>query len=312
MNKDIFFNNKYVILFLFLVVCFTWGTTWIGIKIAVETVNPLLAAGLRFVIAFPFLVLITIIAKSPILFPRKSFHFFLLLTLFYFTIPYYLISFGEQYVSSGLTSLLFSTMPIFSIIFAKIILKDKIYINQVIGITVGFLCLMYILISEGFILSYSDFWGVISILLAALMHGFLYVYSKKAGEGINVFTFNTLPIGVAGIALCLLSFTFEENNFQNISLNSWLALIYLGIFASVFGFIAYFFLLKRMSPVVLSFIFIIFPVVAIFISSIYEHKIISTNFIICTIIMLCGFAITKLPVNVFKKWIKSDRNRDNQ
>lgn len=312
MNKDVFFNNKYIILLLFIVVCFTWGTTWIGIKIAVETVNPLLAAGLRFVIAFPFLVFITIVAKSPIFFPRKSLHFFLLLTLFYFTIPYFLISYGEQYVSSGLTSLLFSTMPIFSIIFAKIILKDKIYFNQLIGITIGFLCLIYILVSEGFILSYTDFLGVISILLAALMHGFLYVYSKKAGAGINVFTFNTLPIGVAGIVLCLLSFLFEENNLQNISLNSWLALIYLGIFASVFGFIAYFFLLKRMSPVVLSFIFIIFPVVAILISSVYEHKIISTSFIICTIIMLCGFAITKLPLSIFKKLITRGKTADNQ
>lgn len=301
MNKKNFFNSKFVIFLLFIIVCLTWGTTWIGIKIAVETVNPLLAAGLRFVIAFPFLILITIFAKSPILFPKKTGHFFILLTIFYFTIPYYLISFGEQYVSSGLTSLLFSTMPIFSILFAKIILKDQIYINQLIGISVGFLCLIYILISEGLVISYTDFLGVISILLAALMHGFLYVYSKKAGEGINVFTFNTLPIGVAGIMLCLLSFYFEDNHLQNISLNSWLALIYLGIFASVGGFIAYFFLLKRMSPVILSFIFIIFPVVAIFISSIYDNKIISTNFIICTIIMLCGFAITKLPIDFLKK-----------
>lgn len=301
MNKKNFFNSKFVIFLLFIIVCLTWGTTWIGIKIAVETVNPLLAAGLRFVIAFPFLILITIFAKSPILFPKKTGHFFILLTIFYFTIPYYLISFGEQYVSSGLTSLLFSTMPIFSILFAKIILKDKIFINQLIGISVGFLCLIYILISEGLVISYTDFLGVISILLAALMHGFLYVYSKKAGEGINVFTFNTLPIGVAGIMLCLLSFYFEDNHLQNISLNSWLALIYLGIFASVGGFIAYFFLLKRMSPVILSFIFIIFPVVAIFISSIYDNKIISTNFIICTIIMLCGFAITKLPIDFLKK-----------
>lgn len=301
MNKKNFFNSKFVIFLLFIIVCLTWGTTWIGIKIAVETVNPLLAAGLRFVIAFPFLILITIFAKSPILFPKKTGHFFILLTIFYFTIPYYLISFGEQYVSSGLTSLLFSTMPIFSILFAKIILKDQIFINQLIGISVGFLCLIYILISEGLVISYTDFLGVISILLAALMHGFLYVYSKKAGEGINVFTFNTLPIGVAGIMLCLLSFYFEDNHLQNISLNSWLALIYLGIFASVGGFIAYFFLLKRMSPVILSFIFIIFPVVAIFISSIYDNKIISTNFIICTIIMLCGFAITKLPIDFLKK-----------
>lgn len=303
MDKKNFFNSKFVIFLLFIIVCLTWGTTWIGIKIAVETVNPLLAAGLRFVIAFPFLILITIFAKSPILFPKKTGHFFILLTIFYFTIPYYLISFGEQYVSSGLTSLLFSTMPIFSILFAKIILKDKIFINQLIGISVGFLCLIYILISEGLVISYTDFLGVISILLAALMHGFLYVYSKKAGEGINVFTFNTLPIGVAGIMLCLLSLYFEDNHFQNISLNSWLALIYLGIFASVGGFIAYFFLLKRMSPVILSFIFIIFPVVAIFISSIYDNKIISINFIICTIIMLCGFAITKLPIDYFKKKI---------
>lgn len=309
MDKKSFLNNKYFILLLFLIVCFTWGTTWIGIKVSVETVNPLLAAGLRFIIAFPFLILITIIAKSPVFFPRKSLHFFVLLTLFYFTIPYYLLSFGEQFVSSGLTSLLFSTMPIFSILFSKIILKDKIFLNQLIGITVGFICLIYILISEGFFISYTDFIGVIAILLAALMHGFLYVYSKKAGEGINVFTFNTLPIGVAGIILCLLSFYFEENNFQDISLNSWLALIYLGVFASVGGFIAYFFLLKKMSPVILSFIFIIFPVVAIFISSIYENKIISINFIICTTIMLLGFAITKLPSNLFKK-IDSENRKD--
>lgn len=300
MSKKNYLTSKYIIFLLFVIVCLTWGTTWIGIKIAVETVNPLLAAGLRFIIAFPFLLLITFISKSPILFPRKSWPFFILLTLFYFTIPYYLLSFGEQYVSSGLTSLLFSSMPIFSIIFSKIFLKDKIYLNQVIGITLGFLCLIYILISEGLVISYTDFLGVASILLAAIMHGFLYVYSKKAGDGINVFTFNTLPIGVAGVLLCLLSFVFEKNQLHAISLNSWLALIYLGVVASVGGFIAYFYLLKRMSPVILSFIFIIFPVVAIFISAIYENKPISTHFIISTFIMLCGFAITKLPTNLRK------------
>ncbi|WP_414705356.1 EamA family transporter, partial [Pseudomonas sp.] len=38
---------------LFLIVCLSWGTTWLGIKIAVESVPPLTAAGLRFLIAFP-------------------------------------------------------------------------------------------------------------------------------------------------------------------------------------------------------------------------------------------------------------------
>ena len=102
---------------LYFIVCLTWGTTWIGIKIAVESVPPLFASCLRFVIAFPFLLFFTLLNKAPIFFPKEQRIFFIILILFYFTVPYYLLSYAEQYVSSGLTSLLFSTMPIFSIIF---------------------------------------------------------------------------------------------------------------------------------------------------------------------------------------------------
>lgn len=164
---------------LYFVVCFTWGTTWIGIKIAVESVPPLFASGLRFIIAFPFLLFITYLVKAPVFFPKAQRYFLIILTLFYFTIPYYLISYGEQYVSSGLTSLLFSTMPVFSMIFSILLLKEKVFINQILGIFIGFCCLVVILISEGLIVSYTDFMGVMAVLCAASMHGFLYVYSKK-------------------------------------------------------------------------------------------------------------------------------------
>ncbi|MBS0553815.1 MAG: EamA family transporter, partial [Proteobacteria bacterium] len=51
-------SSAVVVAILFAIVCLTWGTTWLGIKLAVDTVPPLLAAGLRFVIAFPLLYLI--------------------------------------------------------------------------------------------------------------------------------------------------------------------------------------------------------------------------------------------------------------
>lgn len=284
---------------LYFIVCLTWGTTWIGIKIAVESVPPLLAAGLRFIIAFPFLIIIAYLAKAPLTFPKDKIFFFVILTLFYFTVPYYLISYGEKYVSSGLTSLIFSTMPIFSTIFSFFILKEKIFINQIIGIILGFICLVMILHTQGITISHTGFSGVIAILLAALMHGFLYVYSKKNASNINVFTFNTLPIGIAGFLLCSFSFIFESPSIENINLNSWLALLYLGVVASVGGFIIYFYLLKRMSPVSLSFIFIIFPVIAILIDTMYEHKSISSNFLFYSAFMLIGFSITKMPLQNF-------------
>lgn len=299
-------KSTFLTFVLYLIVCLTWGTTWIGIKIAVESAPPLFASGLRFMIAFPFLLLMTILFKAPLTFPKEQRQFFIILTLFYFTIPYYLISYGEQYVSSGLTSLLFSTMPVFSIIFSILILKEKVFLNQIFGIFIGFCCLVIILISQGLIISYTDFLGVMAILFAAIMHGFLYVYSKKNASEINIFTFNTLPIGIAGGLLCISSFLFEAPQIDEITLRSWLALLYLGVVASVGGFIVYFYLLKRMSPIILSFIFIIFPVIAIAIDAYYAHKTITPQFIFFSTVMLLGFALTKLPLhkffsNTFKK-----------
>ncbi|MGU0674311.1 hypothetical protein ACSER5_16395, partial [Pseudomonas aeruginosa] len=65
---------------------------------------------------------------------------------------------------------------------------------------------------------------------------------------------------------------------------------------SVGGFIVYFFLLKRLSPVVLSFVFIIFPVFAVIIGAWYEGVAISRELIGFTVLLLAGFAITKLPI----------------
>ena len=92
---------------LFLTVCLSWGTTWLGIKIAVETVPPLTASGLRFLIAFPLFLSFALIRGDSIFFPRSHLGFFVFVTLGYFSLPYYLLNYGETHVSSGLTALLY-------------------------------------------------------------------------------------------------------------------------------------------------------------------------------------------------------------
>ncbi|MCY1561474.1 hypothetical protein D9M68_987350 [compost metagenome] len=65
------------------------------------------------------------------------------------------------------------------------------------------------------------------------------------------------------------------------------------------GFIVYFLLLKRMSPVVLSFVFIIFPVFAVIIGAWYEGQPVSYDLVVYSALLLAGFAITKLPLGRF-------------
>ncbi|RQR48376.1 EamA family transporter [Burkholderia sp. Bp9140] len=298
---------------LFLIVCLSWGTTWLGIKIAVESVPPLTAAGLRFLIAFPLFVLFALVRREPIRFPRHQFGFFVFVTLCYFGLPYYLLNYGEIHVSSGLTALLFSSMPVFILIFSAAFLRERIFISQVVGIAIGFGSLAMIIRSQGLHLDYAELLGVVAILVAAIMHALCYVKTKQRGSALSVITFNTLPIGIAGTGLFLAGLIVEHPDLAQISSRSWGALLYLGLAASVGGFIVYFFLLKRLSPVILSFVFIIFPVFAVLIGAWYESVPVSRELIVYSALLLGGFAITKLPVETLqvRRRRRSSRPRDD-
>lgn len=286
---------------LFLIVCLSWGTTWLGIKIAVESVPPLTAAGLRFLIAFPLFLSFTLLRKEPLLFPRQSRWFFVFVTLSYFSLPYYLLNYGEMHVSSGLTALLFSCMPVFILLFSALFLRERIYPSQMLGIAIGFGSLFMIIRSQGLHLDQAEWLGVLAILCAAVMHALCYVVTKKHGSAISVITYNTLPIGIAGAMLFIVGLSVETPVFSDVSARSWGALLYLGLVASVGGFIVYFLLLKRLSPIILSFVFIIFPVFAVIIGAWYEGQTLSRELMIYSAVLLSGFAITKMPV---EKWFR--------
>lgn len=286
---------------LFLIVCLSWGTTWLGIKIAIESVPPLTAAGLRFLIAFPLFLSFALLRKEPLLFPRQSRWFFVFVTLSYFSVPYYLLNYGEIHVSSGLTALLFSCMPVFILVFSALFLRERIYPSQVLGIAIGFGSLFMIIRSQGLHVDKAEWLGVLAILGAAVMHALCYVVTKKHGSAISVITYNTLPIGIAGGLLLIVGLSLEAPQFQNVTARSWGALLYLGLVASVGGFIVYFLLLKRLSPIILSFVFIIFPVFAVIIGAWYEGLALSKELMIYSAILLSGFAITKLPIERWRK-----------
>jgi drug/metabolite transporter (DMT)-like permease len=226
-------------------------------------------------------------------------------TLSYFSLPYYLLNYGEMHVSSGLTALLFSCMPVFILLFSALFLREKIYPSQVLGIAIGFGSLFMIIRSQGLHLDHAELFGVLAILCAAVMHALCYVVTKKHGTAISVITYNALPIGIAGLMLFLAGLQIETPVFTAISARSWSALLYLGLVASVGGFIVYFLLLKRLSPIILSFVFIIFPVFAVIIGAWYEGQPLSQELMMYSAILLTGFAITKLPL---EKWLKARTN----
>jgi putative membrane protein PagO len=248
---------------LYLVVVAVWGTTWVAIKASVASIPPLTASGLRFAIAFPLLAMI--VARTPgvaLRYPRGRGGLFALVTLAYFTAPYALMNLGGAAIPSGLSAVLFATVSIFIVGLSVPVLGATISRRQAFGVGMALAALTALIANQTGVGGGAAPLGVLALLAAAGLHAIVYVLLKRDAGAISPLTLNALPMGVAGLLLCLAGLGFEHPDLTAMTGESLAALLYLGTVASVAGFLAYFQLLHRLAPVPLSLVFIFFPVVA--------------------------------------------------
>jgi putative membrane protein PagO len=251
------------LLFLYLLVIAIWGTTWIAIRSAVDTVPPITASGLRFAIAFP--ILAAIVARKrgvPLRYPAGHGRLFALVTLAYFAVPFALMNLGGAAIPSGLSAVLFSMVSIFILALSVPVLGTRISRRQTIGVGAALVALAVLIAHQTGIGGHASPLGVLALLTAAGLHAAVYVTLKREAGAISPLTINTLPMGIAALALCGAGALIEHPDPAAFGAQSLGALLYLGAFASVAGFLAYFHLLRHLGPVPLALVFILFPAVA--------------------------------------------------
>ncbi|WP_102523993.1 DMT family transporter [Vibrio tapetis] len=256
-------NKQIIISITFLSVCLIWGTTWMAMKIAVESIPPITATGLRFLLSAPLVILIAKAMKQPLMFPKGQRGFMGAVALLYFAIPFTLMIVGEQYISSGLASIIFANMPIAVMAISMISLSLRLAPHQIIGLATAVISLCFILSGELEIGDNNDQVGTLALITAVLIHAVMYVMTQKHGKGIHVVTYNALPSAIAAGLLLITGWLFEQPTTATFSADSIYAVIYLGVVASVVGIIAYFTLNQITSPFTASLCFLIFPIVAL-------------------------------------------------
>lgn len=102
----------------FVLLCFIWGSTFLAIKIGLNFLPPFLFAGLRIAVASIFLLFLAPILHVRMPKDRSSRVVMLFIGVVQITFVYGLVFWGEQYLSSGLTSVLSATFPLFVVLFA--------------------------------------------------------------------------------------------------------------------------------------------------------------------------------------------------
>ncbi|PKG37666.1 DMT family transporter [Psychromonas sp. Urea-02u-13] len=287
-------DKKYITSLLFCSVCLIWGTTWLAMEIAVDTIPPIFSTALRFLIASPILVILSKIFKQPLMFPKGKRKWTLLVAVFYFAIPFTLMIAGEMYISSGLASIIFANMPIAVMIMSTLFLGLRLTRQQFVGLLIAIISLYVILSNELGIGGDNLLIGSAALALAVIIHAVMYVMVQKNCKDIEVITYNALPSFIASILLLITSFAFEQVDVQSFSASSLIAVAYLGVFASVGGIVAYFKLGQVSTPFAASICFLIFPLVALALSAVTTGNIISEQSLYMLIPLLSGILLTKI------------------
>lgn len=249
---------------LYITIVLIWGTTWYAMKVSVASFPPLTAAGLRFMFAFPFLLLaVRLVPGWRLLPPAGSRWLVGVLTVGYVAVPYTLINWGEQRTSSGLAAIVFASVTVLLVVMSVLLGTVQVTTAQWGAIAVGLGMLIVLVAESRQDLGVTSVAGPLAIFGAAVLHATSYALIAKYGRAVDIISLEVLPIGVGGALLLGVGTVTEHPDFAGATLRSWLAVGYLAVVASVLGFGLYFFLLQRVSPVLLSFVFIFFPVVAL-------------------------------------------------
>ncbi len=183
---------------------------------------------------------------------------------FSFIIPFALVYWSEQYIASGLASVLFAIYPFMVALLSKIVFPDeKIGFVKIFGMILGFTGLIIIFFDafgEGFTLNVL---AMGAIVLSATMQATNVLAVKKYGADLHPLSMNLIPTILGAVVLFIFASLTEDHNLINLNFNAVASVIYLGVFGSVISFTVYYWLLKRISLIMLSMVAFITPIVAV-------------------------------------------------
>src|SRR5713101_8018359 len=280
--------NRAAVVFSFLSIYFIWGSTYLAIRYAVETIPPLYTAGLRHLIAGTIL-LVWCLAKR--LRPtwaqvRAS----IIIGFFFFLIGHGTLHWAEQKVPSGLASLLIASEPIWVFLLTAIAARRwRLNAPLLAGILLGF-CGVGLLMGRSALNSGPGvFVGALAVVLGAFSWSVGIVYSRRSHLSGHPLLLSALSLLAGSVQLLLVGTAVGEYrgfSFASVSPRSWYALGYLILFGSVVAFTAYNWLLEHYSPTLVATHTYVNPIVAVLLGWLLAGEAVTLNVLLSTALVI--------------------------
>src|SRR5882672_915658 len=284
------------VLLAFVAIYFLWGGTYLAIRIAVLQVPPFLVAGLRFFLAgsllYSFMRMRGEASPSP-----AEWRSIGLMALLMFVATYGALFWAEQYVPSGITSVIEATLPITTIAFAVFIFRQQPFRWRMLAaVALGFCGVAWLLIKNG----QQPFAALPCVVIlaggTAWSLGAVLTRSMPRPKSLPLAAGAQMMLGGA-VLLALSQATGELQPFPHISVRAGLALLYLIVGGSLLGFTAYVWLLARMPATRVASHAYVNPLVAVALGYFVAGEVLTVRMLLASALVVASvFLILKTPV----------------
>jgi drug/metabolite transporter (DMT)-like permease len=276
----------------FVAICVIWGTTYLAIKVGLETIPPLLLGGLRYLMA-AVMMLVVLRAQGRRLPPRSTWPTQAVLGFLMLSLGNGGVVTGERFLTSGMTAVLVATTPFWMVAMDALLPgRRALSVRQFIGLLLGFSGIVLLVWND--IGASEGVWaGVIAVQVACLGWSAASAYTKRHTSSADVIGVATLQMLFGGAFMTLGGLVTGEAGRLSFSPTTLAALLYLAVLGSVVAFVCYSYALKHLPIAVISLYTYVNPVIAVALGAVLLGEPFGRRQVFAALVIATGMVVVR-------------------
>lgn len=257
----------------YLITILIWGSTWIAITFQINVVDPVVSLFYRFLLASLILFAWCFVMKLKMRFKKEEYFFMALQGVFLFGVNYLLLYFAQLHLTSGLCAVIFSIILVLNVINSNIFLGTPVNLKVVLGGITGLfgICLVFLPEITNISANKSEIFSLLLAFTGTLFASFGNIISaRNQKNGLPIVQTNAFGMLFGTILMFGLSMVLGKTFNFPMSFSFISSLGYLSLFGSVIAFWLYLSLVGKIGPEKAAYATLVFPVVALIISTFAE------------------------------------------
>ena len=279
--------------FLFVVLGFLWGSSYLFIKIGVDAgLQPFTLVALRLLIGLALLVAVVVIAREELPRGARMYGHLAVMGVFSVALPFALITWAEVSVDSSLAAVLTGAVPLFVIPFAALVLPtERVTFNGLVGIAIGLVGVAIVVGFNPATLAGTDLLPQLALIGAAASYALGGVYARRNVQGLRPMIPALFQVAFAFVYTAVPALVLERPWEQPLGFDAIFSVVWLGLLGSGAAYLVFFRLLRSWGATRTTLVAYLLPIWGIVLGAIVLQEPIDLRLILGTALVIAGIGL---------------------